>query len=184
MIHLQAGGSDRRDHRVDHGSPRRDQVDGVTVRVAARVPGEVDVGRLHRDQAAAFEGDDAAELAAGKPWQPEIAKRGPGLGDRDPGVHGSEAAGIEGAAHGHRQQRCRDAIHHRPLGEQYFGVMGEAPAVGLEQPQLCGAKIQANPGGHWNDSQSIAQLAFFPPLADVIWAVSVRLVPVAWTRTV
>src|SRR2546430_17650774 len=62
--------------------------------------------------------------------------------------------------------------------------MGEAPAVGLEQPQLAGAKIQAEPGGHWNDFHSIAQLAFFPPLADVIWAVSVLLVLVSWTRTV
>src|SRR2546430_2628964 len=117
---------------------------------------------------ATFEGDGAAELAAGKPRQVKIAERGPGLGDRDASAHGGEAAGIEGAAHGRRQQGCRDPIHHRSLGEQHFGMMGEAAAVGLEQPQFSGAKIQAEPGGHWKESQLIAQLAFFPPLEEEI----------------
>ena len=173
-LDLQAGGPDGRNHGVNHGSPRRNQVYGVALRVAARVPGEVDIGRLHWHQAATFEGDGAAELAAGQPRQVKIAERGPGLGDRDASAHGGEATGIEGAAHGRRQQGCGDPIHHRPLGEQHFGMMGEAAAVGLEQPQLARPKIQTEPGRHWNASH----VTLDAPLTSVTRAVRVRLVPV------
>jgi hypothetical protein len=61
--------------------------------------------------------------------------------------------------------------------------MGQAFAIGLEQPQLVGSKIQAEAGGHWKASQSINQVAFFPAFEDEIWAFNCRLVPVAFTRT-
>jgi hypothetical protein len=63
-------------------------------------------------------------------------------------------------------------------------MMGQAPAVGLDQPQLPGAKVKAEPGSHWNASQLIDQLAFLPALEDEIWAFNCRLVPLAWTLTV
>ena len=113
------------------------------------MPGEVNVGRVHRNLAATLEHHGSVEVAGREGWQAEVAKGGPGFGDSEAGPGGQKPAGLQGTADRRGQQRRWHAIRQRALRKQDLRVTREGVAFDLQDLELTRSQVEGEPRAHW-----------------------------------